>query len=75
MKVRELIEELQKHDPEMLVLVDGYEHGYREPDVETKRVVRLSEGEYSFWAGPWDDEDDWRDEYPEGGEPAVVVGR
>jgi hypothetical protein len=28
MKVKELIEQLQKFDPETLVMVDGYEGGY-----------------------------------------------
>jgi hypothetical protein len=31
MKVKELIVELQKLDPETLVLVDGYEGGYTNP--------------------------------------------
>jgi hypothetical protein len=30
MKVKELIEQLQKFDPEQLVVVDGYETGYDE---------------------------------------------
>jgi hypothetical protein len=30
MKVRELIEQLQKFDPEEIVVVDGYETGYDE---------------------------------------------
>jgi CTP:phosphocholine cytidylyltransferase-like protein len=30
MKVKELIEQLQKHDPESIVIVDGYETGYDE---------------------------------------------
>lgn len=34
MKVKELIKVLQKIDPEMLVLVDGYEGGYDIPHTE-----------------------------------------
>ena len=30
MKVRELIEQLQKFDPEQIVMVDGYESGFDE---------------------------------------------
>jgi hypothetical protein len=30
MKVKELIEQLQKHDPEKIVVVDGYETGFDE---------------------------------------------
>jgi len=30
MKVKELIEQLQKHDPESIVIVDGYETGFDE---------------------------------------------
>jgi hypothetical protein len=30
MKVKELIEQLQKFDPEQIVVVDGYETGYDE---------------------------------------------
>jgi ABC-type Fe3+-hydroxamate transport system substrate-binding protein len=30
MKVKELIEQLQKHNPESIVVVDGYETGYDE---------------------------------------------
>jgi predicted AAA+ superfamily ATPase len=31
MKVKELIEKLQKFDPEIIVVVDGYEDGVNEP--------------------------------------------
>jgi hypothetical protein len=38
MKVKELIEQLQKFDPEQIVVVDGYETGYD----EVKEVVYIA---------------------------------
>jgi hypothetical protein len=38
MKVKELIEQLQKFDPEQIVIVDGYETGYD----EVKEIKYLS---------------------------------
>jgi hypothetical protein len=40
MKVRELIEQLHQLDPEMLVVIDGYEGGADEPKSVT--VVRIA---------------------------------
>jgi hypothetical protein len=39
MKVKELIEILQKEDPETLVLVDGYEGGYASIDSIHEKYV------------------------------------
>lgn len=40
MKVRDLIEKLQQHDPEMMVVVDGYEGGVGELQyVQTANVA------------------------------------
>jgi hypothetical protein len=39
MKVKELIEILQKEDPETLVLVDGYEGGYASIDSICEKYV------------------------------------
>lgn len=41
MNVRQLIEELQKHNPDDLVVVSGYEGGYREVDVLEKMTIAL----------------------------------
>lgn len=38
MKVRELIEKLQHFDPEMLVVVDGYEAGFD----EVEKLVQIA---------------------------------
>jgi len=44
MKVKELIEQLQKFDPEQIVVVDGYESGYDEVK-EIQYIAGLS-----YWA-------------------------
>jgi len=41
MKVKELIEQLQKFDPEQMVVVDGYETGYDEIK-EVQHITGLS---------------------------------
>ena len=41
MKVKELIEKLQKFDPELLVMVDGYEGGVDYPQEPYQAFVRL----------------------------------
>lgn len=48
MKVKELLEILQKLDPEILVIVDGYEGGYDTPQeaVETIVCEQVSEWYY-----------------------------
>lgn len=40
MKVRELIELLSKQDPELRVIIDGYEGGYS--DVEEVEVIKIA---------------------------------
>jgi hypothetical protein len=42
MKVKQLIEELQKHDPEMIVIVRGYEDGVNEASTSTKTKIKLN---------------------------------
>lgn len=39
MKVKELIETLQRYDPEEMVVIDGYEGGFKE--VETVEQINL----------------------------------
>ena len=47
MKVRELIEELQRHDPETRVVVNGYEGGY--DDVSCVDEIRLNLNANTAW--------------------------
>jgi hypothetical protein len=42
MKVKELIEKLQKFDPELLVVVDGYEGGVDSPQEPREVMLRLN---------------------------------
>jgi len=42
MKIKELIEQLQKFDPEMLVMVQGYEGGIDAPGKLYQTPVRLN---------------------------------
>lgn len=51
MNVRELINELSKHDLDMLVLVDGYEEGYDDiKRCEVKNVAMLPKHPYYIGA-------------------------
>ena len=54
MKVKELIEILQKEDPETLVLVDGYEGGYAIP-VGTKQIEVCGPFKRDWYYGEYDD--------------------
>ena len=47
MKVKELIEELQKHDPERMVVVAGYEGGYDE--ISGAGEIRLKLNAHTEW--------------------------
>ena len=47
MKVKELIEILQKEDPETLVIVDGYEGDYSTP--ETVRTLEVFDAGTVAW--------------------------
>lgn len=51
MKVRELIEKLQQLDPEMLVVVDGYEGGADEPKSVTTARIALNYNTGSWYYG------------------------
>jgi len=42
MKVKQLIEELQKHDPETMVVVSGYEDGVDEVSIVSKVSIKLN---------------------------------
>ena len=53
MKVKELIETLQKLDPETLVLVDGYEGGYAVP-TGTKQIDVSGPFKREWYYGEYD---------------------
>jgi len=56
MKIKELIEQLKKYDPEMLVVVRGYESGWDDIDIIKEQIlIKLKyndswyEGKYSHF--------------------------
>ena len=52
MKVKELIEQLSKQDPEMRVVVSGYECGYDELKELTKvGIAKNTKKEEKWWEG------------------------
>jgi len=58
MNVQQLIEELQKHPPEMRVIVNGYEGGYKDLDSPNQKSIRLNVHPPDKWYyGTHDDED------------------
>jgi hypothetical protein len=58
MNVQQLIEELQKHPPEMRVIVNGYEGGYDDLASPNKQSIRLNVHPPDQWYyGKHDDED------------------
>jgi hypothetical protein len=58
MNVQQLIEELQKHPPEMRVIVKGYEGGYDDLDSPEQRSIRLNVHSPENWYfGRHEDED------------------
>jgi hypothetical protein len=59
MKVKELIEKLSKENPEMRVVVDGYETGYDEPDMICLVSIKPNpKSETKTWEGDFDETDD-----------------
>jgi hypothetical protein len=48
MKVKELLEILQKLDPEILVIVDGYEGDYNTPKKAVETIVREQHAEWYY---------------------------
>lgn len=56
MKIRELIEELKKEDPEKMVVIEGYEGGFTPPRVI--RPIKLRLNVHSDWYyGPHEEDD------------------
>lgn len=49
MNVQQLIEELQKHPPEMRVIVDGYEGGYSDLNKVCVEPIRLNVRKEDDW--------------------------
>jgi hypothetical protein len=49
MNVQQLIEELQKHPPEMRVIVDGYEGGYSDCNPPESTQIRLNVHDEDCW--------------------------
>jgi hypothetical protein len=49
MNVQQLIEELQKHPPEMRVIVDGYEGGYSDCKPPESTQIRPNVHEEDTW--------------------------
>lgn len=77
--VGDLITQLQQHDPNTLVLVNGYEGGYQAPEVYATHVQLDWSGNCE---GPWHDHEDGQPrkdpthvprQLPS--EPAVIVSR
>lgn len=51
MTVQELIESLQKLDPDLRVFVDGYEHGFSEFEITGPYTFELNVNK-DWWSGP-----------------------
>jgi len=49
MKIKELIEKLQQFDPELMVVVDGYEGGYDDPIVGPVKKLKLNANEEWYY--------------------------
>ena len=55
MRVKELIQKLSKFDPEMRVVVDGYECGYDEVDkIRTVRITPNPKANEKDWEGEFE---------------------
>ena len=48
MKVGELIAELAKHDPDAIIVVDGYEGGYADPHMRRVKMIPNSGDMWGF---------------------------
>lgn len=57
MKVKELITELQKHDPEKIVVQSGYDGGYGEVSRVTEIRLKLNVFTAWYW-GPHEEDED-----------------
>jgi hypothetical protein len=63
MKIKELIEQLKKYDPEMLVVVNGYEGGWDDINIIKEEILIEEEnnpwyeGKYSYFEKKEDNPD------------------
>lgn len=56
MKVKELISVLSLEDPEMRVVVNGYESGFDEPNnILLVQIVKNTNSVHKSWEGEWDE--------------------
>ena len=52
MNVQQLIEQLQKHPPDMRIIIQGYEGGFNDLDrVEPKEIIVNANDGHSWWKG------------------------
>lgn len=57
MKVKELIEELRKHDPEKIVVTNGYEGGYDEINAVAEIRLKLNANTAWYYGNHEQDDD------------------
>ena len=70
MKIKDLIERLQQHDPETIVIVNGYEEGYDEiENLITISIAKNLNKRDRWWSGEFIDAKDNQ------GVPAVLLPR
>jgi hypothetical protein len=55
MNIRQLIDELQKHDPEMRVVTTGYEGGYCDRGEIQEIQINIDVNKGAWYYGPHDD--------------------
>jgi hypothetical protein len=72
MKIKDLILELQKHDPESLVVVNGYEGGVEEVETVRQVIIAFNINESWYYGSH---EIDRLDEYPEALKAQAVLLR
>lgn len=77
MTVKELIQKLSEYDPNMTVVVDGYEDGYDDPSVFTTEIVLDSNWDGKGKRTPWSGRHEYNSVHDDDGSgiKAVVVGR
>lgn len=76
MTVRELMKLLDGMDPDLRVLVDGYEDGLDEPKIRRELAKHCPNDEH--WSGDWCESSAphlGNEETEPGFEPVVVIGR
>ena len=76
MKVKELIKELSKLDPNLNVYVSGYEGGYNDvTELSNDRMVRNYHKPEDWWYGPHEIVESVYDSYQiEKSEDGIIIG-